>query len=126
MIVYIIGVLLGFIIYLSLDFENRTNIVGSLKEVVDMTELENFEQVNIIKNGIKINILVIALLVFSSFTILTFQVVAAAIMLRGISLSIYICILFNIFGPLKGIVAMFGMAIIPNLILSAAYMFFRK
>ena len=121
--VYVIGIIIGLALYILVQSESKNEIVSSIEQTISMTYDGSFTGVNILKNGLQTNIICILVILFSSFTIITFVVVSAVTMLKGISLSMYICLLFKVFGFVKGIIAMLGMAIVPNIIITAAYIY---
>lgn len=122
-IIYIFGILVGFIIFAFLGDGNKQELIEMIRGTIDITSKEGFEGINIIQNGMQINVIVMVIFMFSSFTVVSFLVVSAIILFKGISLSMYICILFSVFGALKGIISTILVAIIPNLILIIIYIF---
>lgn len=121
--IYVIGIIVGLILYIIVQSESKGIIVSNIQETINLTNEGNFTGINILKNGLQTNSIFLVLLIFSSFTIIAFPVVAFIILLKGTSLSMYICVIFKVFGFAKGIVAMLGMAIIPSIIITASYIF---
>ena len=123
MIIYVIAVIIGFIIYAFLSQSIKIEIINEISQTVNLVKNEGFKSINIIKNGLQNNTIVLIILSISSFTVITFFIISSVFFAKGVALAFYICILFNIFGPFKGILATVFVAIIPNLICIVAYVF---
>lgn len=122
-LIYVFGIVAGFVIFAFLGSGNRLELIEMVRGTINIANLEGYEGINIIQNGMQINAIVMAIFMFSAFTVVSFAIVSLVILLKGISLSIYICILFSVFGPLKGILSTILVAIVPNLILMIIYIF---
>ena len=122
-IIYVIAVIIGFIIYAFLPYDIKSEMINEISQTINLVKNEGFKSINIIKNGLQNNTFIALILSISSFTVITFFIIASVFFAKGIALSFYICILFNIFGPLKGILATILIAIIPNFICIIAYVF---
>lgn len=121
--IYVVGIIVGLLLFIIIQSESKSEIISSIQNTVNLATDGSFSGINILKNGLQTNSIFLILLIFSSFTIIAFPVIAFIIFLKGISLSMYICILFKIFGIWKGLLAMFGIAIIPSIIVTIAYIF---
>ena len=121
--IYVIGILFGFILYILLDENSKLQIFDNINQVVSLTTKDNFNSINILKNGLQTNSIFVILIILSSFMIISFAVISFAIFLKGTSLSLYICIIFKVFGFWKGILGMVTMAVIPSIIITFCYIF---
>lgn len=119
----IIGLVLGIFIFNISNESDKIDIVESAKKILDISKSENFEGINIIFNSLKSNILIITIVYFAALTLIPQILINLISMIKGISLGIYIPVLFNIFGINNGILVLLILIIIPNLIYILAYIF---
>lgn len=117
--IYAIGLLIGIILFIFTDIND--GYVDIVKSVFDSSRLENFEGINIITNGIRNNIIYIAILYFSLITIIAPLIICFLVLLKAIVTGIYICSIFTIFGFFKGILVSFISVIIPVLFSLTGY-----
>lgn len=111
--IYAIGLLIGIALFVFTDIKN--GYVDVVRSVFDNSRLENFEGINIITNGIRNNLIYIAILYFSLITIITPLIICFLVLLKALVTGIYFCSIFTIFGFFKGIVVSFISIIIPVL-----------
>lgn len=117
--IYIIAIIIGITIFIFSDikssqyFTDATNIFSSGSQ--------NIQNVNVITNGLKNNMLIIILLYLTSITIICPVLVLTLIGIKGIISGIYIATIITIFRFGKGILVTFLAVVIPQLILLPAY-----
>ncbi len=121
--IYIISIVIGFIVYAFLSQDIKLEMMTQVSDSVNLVKNEGFKSINIIKNGLQNNTIILLILSISSFTVITFFIISAVFVSKAIALSFYICMLFSVFGPLKGILAALIIAIIPNIICIVSYIF---
>ena len=102
----IIGLVVGIISFNISNQEIKTEIILSVKNTLDIAKNENFEGINILFNSIGINIFVISIIYFSAVTLIPKLFINLVSFFKGISLGLYIPILFNIFGIGNGILSL--------------------
>lgn len=119
----IIGLVVGIISFNISNQEIKTEIILSVKNTLDIAKNENFEGINILFNSIGINIFVISIIYFSAVTLIPKLFINLVSFFKGISLGLYIPILFNIFGIGNGILSLILLIILPNIIYIAAYIY---
>ena len=119
----IIGLVVGIISFNISNQEIKTEIILSVKNTLDIAKNENFEGINILFNSIGINIFVISIIYFSAVTLIPKLFINLVSFFKGISLGLYIPILFNIFGIGNGILSLILLIILPNIIYITAYIY---
>ena len=112
----IIGIVIGICLYIFASSEVKNLLINKSKEVFDISKNDSFIKANIILNAIKFNIILIAILAILSTMLFGKWITYGIIILKGISLSIYTILLFNIFGILWGFVVVFLLVIMVNVI----------
>lgn len=111
----ILGGIIG-TIYMFISPEVKQVAVTSVKEVFDISKSETYISTNIILNGIKVDIILILILGILSVTLFGKIVIYLILLLKGVALSLYTIILFNIFGPIWGIVTFILLVVLVNII----------
>jgi uncharacterized membrane protein SpoIIM required for sporulation len=113
----IIGLVVGIILYFFIDNNTKIQMTDNIQKTFDLSKDKNFENINIIKNGIVTNFVTIIVIIISTLTIIAPVVVCAIYFLKGFSLGLYICVLFSILNAGSGMIATFVYVLIPNLFL---------
>lgn len=119
----IIGLVLGIFIFNISEETVKSGIIQSAKSTLEIAKEEKFEGINIILNSIVMNFFVILIIYFSSITLIPKALINIVSILKGISLGLYIPVLFNIFGISNGILSLIIYIIIPNIIYISSYIF---
>ncbi len=119
----IIGLVIGLFLYKATTPQIRNDFISTMKNTLDLTKQENFEGINIIKNGMVSNIFLVLIIYIISLTLVAPYLTGLLSMFKGISIGIYIPTLFQIFGTSKGILAVLLLVIIPNLVYIPSYIF---
>ena len=112
----VLGIIIGIGIYIFASHSVKELAIFNVKEVFEVSKSELYVKTNVILNGIKADILLILILAILSVTLFGKWIMYALLMLKGISLSLYTILLFNVFGPLWGILVTFLLVILVNLI----------
>lgn len=119
----VIGLVVGIAIFHSSGENVRNEIINNAMNTLNIAKNQNFEGINIIINSIKMNFCIILIIYFASITLIPKLLINIVSLLKGISLGLYIPVLFNIFGISSGIFSLILLIIIPNLIYIAPYIF---
>lgn len=119
----VLGIVIGIFLYQFVSSAIRNDLIQTMKNTLELTKNENFQGINIIKNGMLSNMLLVMVIYLLSLTLLSPYLISLISFLKGLSIGIYIPTLFNIFGMSKGILAMFLLIIIPNLVYIPSYIF---
>lgn len=119
----ILGFIIGVFLYIFSSQDIKIVAIQSVKKIFDISKGESYIKTNIIINGLKQDIFLIAVLSIFSMTLFGKWFIYLIISLKGIGISIYIILLFNIFGPLWGILVVFLLVILVNLIFIPALIY---
>lgn len=121
--ILLIGVFIGVLGFVFLNYELRTEFISEVKNVFDISKQEGFDGANVIIEGIKSNLLTVILLIFLSITLLCKAGIYLITLIKGISLGLYICSIFTIFGFLKGLLIFFLLVVLVNIIYIPSYIY---
>lgn len=111
-----IGIVIGVITYFLSGFEIRKLAIEAVTGVLDLSAKEEFLKANIILDGLKSNIFLIGILILMAITLFGRWIIYLIVMLKGISIGLYLAILFNVFGFWWGIVVNILLVILVNII----------
>lgn len=111
-----IGLIVGIFIYNFSGMENKESICATIKDTLDITTQENFQGINVIKNGMISNLLICFIIYFSSITLVCPYIVIIINFIKGMSIGVYLSSIFAIFGVGNGILTIFLLIILPNII----------
>lgn len=112
----LIGLTLGLISFSFFNEQLKLEFVNNVKSTFQLAKSDGFEGINILKNAMLINLLMVLLFVFIAITIIAPIIYSGLFFLKGFSLGIYMSIILNIFGFGKGILSILLLIILPNLI----------
>ncbi|MBQ8044309.1 MAG: hypothetical protein IJ272_09250 [Clostridia bacterium] len=112
----LLGVIVGIGAYIFSSDAVKELAVTSVKEVFDISKSEAYVKTNIIVNGMKADILFILVFAILSVTLFGKWIIYIIVMLKGAALSLYTILLFNIFGPLWGIVTFILLVLLVNIL----------
>ncbi len=118
-----VGLVVGIFTYQFIGEELKSEIISTMKGTLDITKQENFEGINVIKNGIISNSLLIVLIYIGSLTIIAPFVICILSMFKGFAIGIYIPTIFAIFGFSKGLAVLLLLVVIPNIVYIPSYIF---
>lgn len=119
----IIGLVVGIISFNISNEDIKTEIISTVRNTLDISKNENFEGINILFNSIGTNLFVISIIYFSAITLIPKIIINIVSFFKGISLGLYIPILFYIFSIGDGILSLIFLIILPNIIYIAAYIY---
>ena len=118
-----IGFVCGIGIYFLANVNTTNELISSIKEVFDISLEGKILKSNILLNGIKINLALIVLLLFFSITLIGRWLVYITTIIKGLSIGIYTCIMFSIFGIWWGLLTSLLLVILVNLVYMPAYIY---
>lgn len=119
----LMGLVIGLIIYQFVDDSAKVELVNTLKTTLESSKQENFVNINVIKNGMISNIILIAIIYFCSITFIAPQLVCIINSFKGLAIGMYIPTIFQIFGIGRGILVLFLLVILPNIVYIPAYIY---
>lgn len=120
---FIIGLVVGVIVYSFIDSGIKNEFIKSLKSTLDLSKNSNFEHINIIKNGIIANGILLSIMYFCSVTLFAPILICTTTFFKGFSMGIYIPVVFSVFGFSNGILVLFLLIIIPNILYVPTFIF---
>lgn len=112
----LLGVIIGVGAYIFASAQVKALAISSVKEVFDISKAETYVSTNIILNGIKADVILITILAMLSVTLFGRLVIYLIMILKGAALSVYTILLFNVFGPLWGIVTFILLVLLVNIL----------
>lgn len=118
-----VGVVIGIFLFQLFSTELKQEFITSIIETLDIAKSRNFENINIIKNGIVSNILLISLVYLAAITLIAPICITGINFFKGLSLGLYIPTLFYIFGFGKGLLVTFLIVILPNVIYLPSFVY---
>ncbi len=119
----LLGIIIGVGAYIFSATEVKALAISSAKQVFDISKSETYVSTNIILNGIKAEIILIGAVAIFSVTLFGKWLMYITIMLKGAAICVYTIILFNIFGPLWGIVTFILLVLLVNILYIPALMY---
>lgn len=114
---------MGIVIFNVSDGSVKNEIIQNVKNTIDISKNQNFEGINIIINSVSSNLAIIIIIYFSAVTLIPKLLINMISMLKGISIGLYIPVLFNIFGLGNGLLVLFLLIVIPNIIYISSYIY---
>lgn len=123
LIYLIIGILIGLGIYAFLSGDIKEMLVAEAKEVFDISKSSSYVKTDVLKNGIKANVLLVVIMAMFAVMLFGRLGIYLIVLLKGMALGIYTILLFNIFGPLWGIVTMLLLVILVNVLYLPAFIY---
>ena len=119
----LIGLVIGLTVTYFLNQEVKNELTNSIKSTLDLSKDKGFESINILKNGIMTNLLVILIIYFLSITLIAPICICIISLIKGFSIGLYIPTLFLVFGFGKGILVLLLLVILPNIIFIPSYVY---
>lgn len=119
----IIGLVVGIIFYNVINPTLKEEIIKSMRQTLELTKQENFTGINVIRNGMIANAVLVMIIYLISLSLIAPYLMSVLSISKGLAIGVYIPTLFQIFGPSKGIVALLLLVVLPNLIYIPAYMY---
>lgn len=112
----LLGVIIGIGVYIFASSATKDLAIASVKEVFEISKQTTYVKTNVIANGVKADILLILILGISSVTLFGKWIMYTITLLKGMALSIYTILLFNVFGPLWGILVFILLVLLVNIL----------
>lgn len=119
----IFGLVVGIFVYNFMPFNTKNEIVKTLNDTLNCTKQENFEGINVIKNGMVSNAILIFILYFLSITLIAPVLICILNIFKGFAIGLYIPTLFQVFGFGNGTIVLLLLVIIPNIIYIPAFIY---
>lgn len=112
----IIGLVVGIVVYQFILEDTKIELVKTLNQTLEYTKQEDFQGINVIKNGMISNIILIVIIYFGAITLIAPGIVSIINVFKGFAIGLYIPTLFQVFGFGNGVLALVLLVIIPNII----------
>ena len=110
----IIGLVVGIIFYNVINPTLKEEIIKSMRQTLELTKQENFTGINVIRNGMVANAVLVMIIYLISLSLIAPYLMSVLSISKGLAIGVYIPTLFQIFGPSKGIVALLLLDVLPN------------
>lgn len=121
--ILLVGIFIGILGYIFLTYEMKTEFVYEIKNIFNLSKESGYVKTSVIVEGIKTNLLLIIFLVFLSITLVCRAGIYLITLIKGMSLGLYTCAIFTIFGFFKGLLVFLLLVIIINIIYMPAYFY---
>lgn len=112
----LLGIIIGIGVYIFSSDTIKEVAIASITNVFDISKSDTYIKTNIIVNGIKSNILLILVLGTLAITLFGRFGIYFIMILKGAAICIYTILLFNVFGPLWGIITTLLLVVLVNII----------
>ncbi|MEG2310367.1 MAG: stage II sporulation protein M [Clostridia bacterium] len=112
----LIGLVVGIVVYQFIDIEIQTQLCSTIKSTLDLTKDAGFDSINVIKNGILANTILVVIIYLASITFIAPGLICIIDIFKGLSIGLYIPTLFQTLGFSNGLLAILLLVIIPNII----------
>ena len=119
----IIGLVVGMLVYKIIPGNSNIELINTLKNTLEYTKQEDFVGINVIKNGVISNSILVAIIYFSSITLIAPFIVCIMSFVKGFAIGLYIPTIFYVFGFGNGILVLLLLVVIPNLVYLPAYIY---
>lgn len=119
----VIGIIFGLIFYQFLPSGTKEELVNTLRTTLDLSKNENFESINVIKNGVISNSILVLVIYIATLTLIAPAVISTTCVFKGFSIGLYIPTLFQVFGFGNGILSLILLVILPYIIYIPAFVF---
>lgn len=119
----VLGLVMGMISYHFLEAGTKNELIKTMTTTLDLTKAGNFENINVIRNGIVSNFILVAVIYAIALTLLSPILTSMLSLAKGFAIGMYIPTIFQIFGPSKGILALLLMVILPNLLYISSFIY---
>lgn len=119
----IVGLVVGILVFSFMNDGTKSELINTLNETLNYTKNENFQGINVIKNGMMSNFILIIILYFSAITFIAPGLVCTINAFKGFAIGLYIPTLFQVFGFGNGILALLLLVIIPNIVYIPAFIY---
>jgi len=117
----LLGIIIGVGVYVFSPNEVKNIIVTNVKSVLEISKTDTYVKTNVIMNGVRNNLVLISLLAILSVTLFGKWIIYFLTIIKGAAISLYTILLFNIFGPLWGIIVTLILVILVNVLYIPAF-----
>ena len=111
-----IGVISGLIMYLLSNDNVKENLENQMIEAIKLSDNGEYIKTGIIYNGIRNNLIYILIMFALSIMLYGSLIIYLLYLLKGISIGIYIATFFSMFGIGWGLLVIFILVILVNLV----------
>ena len=115
LICLIVGVIIGIITFNFIDDGVKKELTDTFIKTLDITKKADFQGINVIKNGVISNTLLL-FLYFCALTIVCPILIFIIDFIKGFAIGMYIPTIFCVFGFGNGLLVLLLLVILPNLI----------
>ncbi len=119
----IAGIFIGIFAFQFLEQSIKNDIISAMKSTLDSTKQNNFEGINVIKNGIVSNSIITGIIYVSAITLVAPFIVCMLNVFKGFSIGIYVCTMINIFGLGKGLLCILLIVVIPSIMYIPSFIY---
>ncbi|MBR6688452.1 MAG: hypothetical protein IKL68_00340 [Clostridia bacterium] len=123
LIMLLIGIIVGIGVYAFSDSSIKEALITEATEVFKISTGKEYLETNVVFNGIKTNLILILIFAMASVTLFGRYVIEMLAVIKGAMISIYAVILFNVFGLGGGMLVVFLLVVLVNVIYIPAYIF---
>lgn len=116
LICLIVGAIIGIITFNFIDDGVKKELTDTFIKTLDITKKADFQGINVIKNGVISNTLLLFLIYFCALTIVCPILIFIIDFIKGFAIGIYIPTIFCVFGFGNGLLVLLLLVILPNLI----------
>jgi len=121
--VVVIGLVVGIVLFNISEVSIKNEIIQSVTNTLNVSKSKNFEGINIMMNSLTTNMFLIGIIYFISLTLIPKLLINLVSLLKGVSIGLYIPVIFSIFGVGNGILVLLILIIIPNIVYIASYIY---
>lgn len=121
--IFLVGIFIGVLGYVFLTTEMKTDFVLEIKSIFNLSKENGYVKTSVIMEGIKTNLLLVIFLAFLSITLICRAGMYLITLIKGMSIGLYTCAIFMIFGFIKGLVIFLLLIVIINIIYIPAYIY---
>lgn len=119
----IIGIVVGIFLFCFMNDGTKNEIIKTLNETLSYTKNEKFQGINVIKNGMISNFILVIILYFAAITLIAPGLVCIINAFKGFAIGLYIPTLFQVFGFGNGFLVLLLLVIIPNIVYIPAFIY---
>ncbi len=119
----VIGIVIGIFVYQFIPEGTKNELTNTLRGTLEYSKQENFEGINIIKNGMISNLILILVIYLCAITFIAPTAICITNIFKGFAIGLYIPTLFKVFGFGNGIISLILLVILPNLIYLPSFIY---
>jgi len=123
LVMLVIGLTVGIGIFIFAPESSKDLLITSAKSIFEISKEDAYIKTNIVLNGVQMNAILLLILLISSLTLFGKYIIEFIVILKGMAISIYAIVLFKIFGFGYGLLTIFMLVILVNLIYIPAFIY---